>query len=84
MHDTANISQQYLLITEKMCAAIARGFKAAAPSVATRTVLRAPRVFTARRSISVSAMSKDGVKLDKNTPDDVWKQMLTAEEVCGG
>lgn len=27
------------------------------------------------------ASSKEGMKLDKSTPDSVWKQVLSAEEV---
>jgi hypothetical protein len=42
-------------------------------------------LFTARRAPSnrtvCMATSKDGQKLDKSTPDSVWKTILDAEEV---
>ncbi len=64
-----------------------RAFNVAASS----RILPSRRNFVPRRTTSTMAAKKDGVSLDKNTPDGVWKEILSAEEVrfwglqsCGG
>ncbi|GIL45179.1 hypothetical protein Vafri_2501, partial [Volvox africanus] len=45
-----------------------------------------PRLFSSRRNalprraVMAMATNKEGVKLDKSTPDNVWKEVLSAEE----
>lgn len=48
----------------------------------TSTARLAPRPTTSNnRTVTMSAAPKDGAKLDKSTPDSVWKTILNAEEV---
>ncbi|GLI66028.1 hypothetical protein VaNZ11_009734 [Volvox africanus] len=49
-----------------------------------------PRLFSSRqnalprRAVMAMATNKEGVTLDKSTPDNVWKEILSAEEVSRG
>ena len=41
------------------------------------------RATSVKRSLQIRAMSaQSDTKLDKNTPDSKWKEILSAEEVC--
>ena len=41
------------------------------------------RATSVRRSLNTRAMAaQSDVKLDKQTPDSKWKEILSAEEVC--
>lgn len=61
---------------------LARSFKSAA--VAPRSFgLRPTAGITAPRRSVVTVAAMSGEKLDKNTSEDTWRKLLTAEEVRG-
>jgi hypothetical protein len=54
-------------ILHQRCPAPARPFVVSKPAV--------------RRLVCMAEQSKTDMKLDKSTPDDVWKKLLSAEQV---
>lgn len=54
----------------------------AVPRSVLRSIVSRPTAGTPRRSFACMAeKTGEGVKLDKSTSEDVWKKMLSAEQV---
>ena len=64
---------------------ISSAFSVASLTSVPRVLPQPLRALTFRRSIqaklSIAAMASADVKLDRSTPDDQWKQVLSTEEV---